>query len=205
MIEAHKTQNNLEQLTRRQDQPWLSVEKQKSTGPMTKSDLSIAEAVDCAIWKDDVLRVTDYREIDIRVKNGIVSLTGHLTGAMNRWRVENALSNVPGILGVNMFLVQDDELTREVAASLGWIEQRYGEKFFTGVQNGVVVLSGRVSSVPIRDLAAHVAASNPKVRGVINLVHAPGIDPGSEGTRFLQPAIGEQSIFTDESHSIFIH
>jgi osmotically-inducible protein OsmY len=175
----------------------LSVEKQKQTGSKQKSDLSLAETVSCAIWKDDVLRVTDYREINIQVKNGIVTLTGHLTGAMNRQRIEKALSNVPGILGVNMFLVQDDQLTLEVAASLSWIEQRYGEKFSTGVQNGVVVLSGSVSSAQVRDLAERVAASNPKVRGIINCVHAPGVNLSSEDTRFLQPAIGEPIIFSD--------
>ena len=197
MIDAHKTVTNHEQLTGRQDQPGLSVEKQKQTSLKTQSDLSIAEAVGCAIWKDDVLRATDYPEIDIQVKNGVVALTGHVTGAMNLWRVQQALSNVPGILGVSMFLVADDQLMREVAASLGWIEQRYGEKLFTGVQNGVVALSGSVSSVQVRDLAERMVASNPKVRGIINRVHAPGIDLGLEDTRFLQPEIGEQIIFSD--------
>ena len=197
MIEAQKILTNVEQLTQRQDRRSLLADEKKHTGPKTKSDLSIAEAVDCAICKDDVLRVTDYREIDVQVKNGIVTLTGHVTGAMNQWRVEHALSNVPGILGVNMFLVQDDQLMREVTASLGWIEQCYGEKFFTGVQSGVVVLGGTVGSVEVRNLAEHVIASNPKVRGIINRVHAPGIDLGLEDARFLQPAIGEQIIFSD--------
>jgi sporulation protein YlmC with PRC-barrel domain len=197
MIEAHTTLTNLEQSTRRQDRPWLSVEEKNYTSPKLKSDLSIAAAVDRAIWKDNVLRATDYREIVVQVKNGIVSLTGHVIGAMNRWRVEQALSHVQGILGIKMLLVQDDQLTQEVAASLAWIEQRYREKFFTGVQNGVVVLSGSVRSLQVRDLAEHVAASNPNVRGIFNCIHAPGIDLSSEDPRFFQPVIGEQIIFSD--------
>ena len=197
MLETQQSQTSLEEFPRSKDRPWLSVEEKNHPGARQISDLSIAEEVDRALWKDDVLRVTDYREIDVQVRNGIVSLTGHVMGAMNRWRVENAIKNIRRVRGVRIYLVQDDQLVLEVAAAVGRIEQLYGDHFFTGVRNGVVLLNGDVTSVRVRNLAEQVAARNPNVRGVINYLRVPGIDLSKEDQRFLQPAIGEPILFSD--------
>jgi osmotically-inducible protein OsmY len=197
MIETQTTLTKLDPLFKCQDRPWIAVEEKKHLSSKQKIDRTIARKVDRAMWKDRVLRGTAYGKIDVHVANGIVTLVGHVVSAMNQWRVERAVNSVPGVLGISDRLVEDDQLAVDVASSLAWIEQLYGEKFFTGVQNGVVVLSGTVSSGKIRDLAEHTAAGNPNVRGIINCVRAPGIDLSTEDVRFIQPVIGERIAFSD--------
>jgi len=173
-----------------EDQPWLPVEELNSHHKKEKADENIAEKVDRALWNDDMLRSTDYHEIDIHLKEGIVYLTGHVITTMNKWRAENAVRTIPGILGVHNQLVSDEELMREVAAALGKIEHTYGVKFFTGVRNGVVILNGDVENADVGCLAEKCASEIPDVPGVINYVRAPGIDFDAIDQRFLQPSIG---------------
>ncbi len=165
--------------------------------PEYQSDSIIAEEVDRALWKDVVLRDTDYQEIDVQVRDGIITLNGHVITSMNQWRAETAVKNIPGILGVRSYLIPDDKLTMEVAGALGQMEQDTGSKFFTKVENGVVVLVGEVSSTALRDQAEQCVAEIPWVRGIINEISVPGmvVEPGDQ--RFLQPLIGKEMLFKD--------
>jgi osmotically-inducible protein OsmY/uncharacterized protein YkvS len=182
---------------------WLSLTRSKFQGlPDYKTDGSIANEVESALWNDQVLRVTDYHEIDVQVKNGVVSLTGHITGVMNQQRIENALGSVKGILGVRMHLVGDDKLLLRVSEALAQIERIEGNHVFANVQNGLVVLNGKVISTNDRKLAERCAADVPLVRGVINHITTPGIDPNTEEQRFLQPSIGEVIYFHDGSFGV---
>jgi osmotically-inducible protein OsmY len=165
--------------------------------PGFHSDGLIAEGVDRALWKDIVLRDTDYGEIDVRVVDGIVTLNGHVITGMNQWRAETAAKSIPGVLGVKSYLVPDDRLTVEIAGALGQIEKREGCKFFTRVENGLAVLTGDVSSAALRDEAEQCVARIPWVRGIINDIHAPGIILDPEKQRFLQPLIGKELFFKD--------
>ena len=179
-------------------EPGLSqIDAEKSLSPIQEIDASIEEKIHQALWKDDVLRATDYNEIEIHVKNGIVYLSGHLISTTNRQRVEKAIQTVDGILGIRSKLVLDDELTREVAASLGELEHLHHCKFFTGVSHGVVVLNGEVSSLEVRKSAEQAAASHPHTRGVINYIRVPGVDLDLQNQRFLQPPIGKEIYFRD--------
>jgi osmotically-inducible protein OsmY len=160
-------------------------------------DADIEEKVHQALWKDDVLRATDNNEIDIRVKNGIVYLSGHMISTTNRQRVEKALQTVDRILAIRTHLVLDDELTREVATSLSQLEHIHHCKFYTGVSHGVVVLNGEVESMEVRQSAEQSAANHPNVRGVINYIRVPGFDLDLSNQRFLQPPIGKEMYFLD--------
>ena len=110
--------------------------------PEFQSDSLIAEEVDRALWKDVVLRSTDYYGIDVQVQDSVVLLHGYVMTSMNQWRAETAVKNTPGILGFRSYLIPDDKLTLEVAGALGQMEQDTGSKFFTKVENGVAVLAG---------------------------------------------------------------
>ncbi len=177
---------------------WLSIDRRKFQElPDYKVDASIADEVASALWNDEVLRVTDYHEVDIRVKNGVVSITGHIMGMMSQERIERAVGKVKGILGVRIHLVADDKLLLEVSEALAQIERVEEKRVFAKVQNGVVVLSGEVISVEVRSFAERCAANVPWVRGVINTIAAPGIDLDAEDRRFLQPSIGEKIYFRD--------
>ncbi len=197
MVAVQTTQASLAEFSRCDDQPLLSVEEQNVHPVADKADASIAEKVDRALWNNGVLRSTDYREIDVDVKAGVVFLSGHVISASNQQQAEDAVRTIPGVLDVKSYLVPDDNIMREVAGALGKIEHVYGVKFFTGVQYGVVGLHGEVGSATVRSLAEKYAANIPGVRGVINSVRAPGVDLEAEEQRFLQPSIGEQIYFRD--------
>jgi osmotically-inducible protein OsmY len=198
MLEAQTTQTSLAEFSRCDDPSWLPVEEQKVQDKKDNADKSVAEKVDRAFRNNGMLRSTDYREIDVVVKAGIVFLSGHVISTSNQQIAEAAARSIPGVLGVKSYLVSDDKIIREVAGALGKIEHVYGVKFFTGARNGVVVLNGDVSSINVRSLAEKCAANIPGVRGVINNVRAPGVDLKADDQRFLQPSIGEQIYFRND-------
>lgn len=166
-------------------------------GPVQPRDAAIREYIYDAFWKDDFLRAMESGEMDVFVREGVVSLKGHIMSMTSQKRVENALRAVRGIVRIENNLVLDDKLTFQVAASLGTLEQTYDCKFLTGVSHGVVSLSGRVSNENVKLLAERAAADNPNVRGVINHVRVAGGDPGPDDQPFLQPAIGKSIYFLD--------
>jgi osmotically-inducible protein OsmY len=162
-----------------------------------KNDAGIKDAVYKSLWKDSVLRALEYYEIDVHVKNGIVYLDGYVLSATSQSRIENAIQDIPGILGVKNNLVLDDKLNLEVAASLGKLEHVYGCKFFTGASHGVLSLNGIVSTENVRSLAEQCVADNPNVRAVINNVRVPGFVLELQDQTFRQPVIGEVIYFLD--------
>jgi len=188
---------NHDKFYRCEEQSWTDTDDEKKHDPIQKKDAEIKEKINHALWNDAVLRVTDNKEIEIQVRNGIVYMSGHLISTTNHQRIEKALQTVDGIQGIQNNLVLDDELTLAVAAALGQLEQSYNCKFFTGVSHGVVVLNGEVSTLDVRHMAEQCAASNPNVRGVINYIRVPGVDLGIQDHRLLQPPIGKEVYFYD--------
>jgi len=169
----------------------------KNLIPIRKTDVAIKESINNALRKDQVLRALDYYGIDVHVKNEVVSLNGHIISTTSQSRIINAIQSIPGVLEIKNNLVLDDELTREVAGSLGKLEHTFNCKFFTGVSHGAVVLNGEVSSMDVRLSAERCAASHPKVRGVINSIRVTGVDLGTQDYRLVQPPIGKEMCFLD--------
>jgi osmotically-inducible protein OsmY len=159
-------------------------------------DPSIAEEVDRAFWKDEILRNVDYHQIEVQVRDGIVTLNGYVSNS-SQWRVEAALTHIPGILGVKSNLVADDKLLLQVASALVEIEQMNGSHVFARVQNGVVELSGEVISTEVRDLAEQDAGNVSWIRGVVNNISVPGTELPPVDQRFFQPVVGQNIYFRD--------
>jgi hypothetical protein len=86
----------------------------QSLSRIEKKDAGIKAAVYQALWRDSVLRVLEYYEIDVRVKNEVVYLNGHVLSTASQNRIENAIHEVPGILGIKNNLVLDDKLNLQV-------------------------------------------------------------------------------------------
>jgi osmotically-inducible protein OsmY len=167
-----------------------------------KKDDALKGQIYTALWKDNVLKVLEYDEIDVHVKNGVVTLSGHISSSASQHRIDAALESVSGILKINNHLVLDDKLVTEVSGALGELEHLYNCKFFTGASHGVVSIGGNVSTETVRSLAEKSAASNPKVRGVINKIHAMGPKPVLQPQPFLQPVIGEPIYFLNGTHGV---
>jgi len=186
-----------DELLRCGDLGQLMANEPKGQKGNTKTDIDLMHEVDHALWRDAAFRATDYDNIDIRVRDGIVYLDGHVSSSTNRHQAEKSVQTISGLLGVKNHLVPDDQLLTEVATALGQLESIYDCKFFTGVSHGVVLLSGNVDNANIKLLAEKCAANNPNVRGVINSIRIPGDGLKSQGEPFLQPIIGEEIFFHD--------
>jgi osmotically-inducible protein OsmY len=161
------------------------------------ADADLAHEVYDALWKEPILRALDYDNVEIRVKNGVVGLYGHVLSSANQRRAEEATLSVSGVAGIKNRLIADDRLLAEVAAALGSLEHTHGCKFFTGVSHGVVMLSGTVDNPETRLLAEQCAASNPNVRGVINRVWIRGGGLELPDLPFLQPHMGAEFFYLD--------
>lgn len=175
----------------------LLVDHRRSLSPTQKTDGAIKERIDRALRDDDVLRAIESYEMAVHVKNEVVHLSGHIVNTTSWSRIASAIEGVPGIAGLQNNLVLDDKLTREVAGSLGALEETYGCKFFTGASHGVVTLNGIVSDDNVRVLAERQVASHPSVRGVLNNVRVSGHEPELPVPPFLQPTIGANIYFRD--------
>jgi osmotically-inducible protein OsmY len=196
MYKEQITHTNLDEISRCEERMQMP-DHGKSLSPIQKTDAVIKESINNALWKDDVLRALDYYEIDVRVKNGVVYLNGHIAGSSSQSRIGNAMRAIPNILEIKNNLVLDDKLTIEVAGSLAKLEHAFNCKFFTGVSHGAVVLHGKVSNMEVRMSAEQSAASHPKVRGVINYIRVPGVDLGIQDQHLVQPPIGKKMYFLD--------
>lgn len=173
------------------------IDYRKSLSPIQKTDAAIRAQIERALWNDDVLRAIESSEIAVRVRNGIVYLSGHIVGTTSQSRIEKAMRGIPGIVGVQNNLVLDDWLTLEVAGSLGTLEHTHGCKFFTGASHGVISLNGTVNDENVKLLAEKRVSSHPGVRGVINNLHVAGTGVMLQELPFLQPAIGQIVYFRD--------
>lgn len=187
------------------DKQGSKTEYGKELTPSQKLDAEIRENIYHAFWKEDVLRALEYFEIDVFVKDGDVYLSGHILSASSRGRIDNALQGILGIVGITNNLVLDDNLTLEVATSLGELEHAHGCKFFTGASHGVVSLNGKVKSLNIKLLAEQRASANPNVRGVINNIQVVGDKSDVQPWPFLQPVIGVIVYFLDGISGVVTH
>jgi osmotically-inducible protein OsmY len=196
MFPAQLPKINPDEFSRCKERSHL-IDHGKSLSPSQKTDAAVKAYVDRAIWNDDVLRATEYYEMDVHVKNGVVYLYGYIVSTTSQSRINKALRAIPGLLGIQNNLVLDDKLTHEVATSLGKLEHIYGCKFFTGASHGVISLNGIVSNENVKRLAEKSAASHPNVRAVINNVRVSGTEQELGNPPFLQPTIGEIIYFLD--------
>jgi len=196
MIPAQISKINPDEFSRCEERNQKS-DPGESPGSIQKTDAAIKEQIYQAFWKDAVLRSLEYHEIDVRVKNGVVYLYGHIVSTTSQSRVEDILRVIPSILGIKNNLVLDDRLTLEVATALGALEHTHACKFFTGASHGVVSLQGIVRDENVKMLAEQCAADNPNVRAVINNIRGSGTEQGFHEQPFMQPAIGENIYFVD--------
>ena len=197
MFPAQIPQTDPGELARCSDSGQFIAEEQHGHNESGKGDAVLVQEVHNALWKEPILRAMDYSNIEIRVRNGIVGLYGHVISGTNRQQAEHAVRSVGGVAGIENHLIADDRLLAEVATALGSLEHTYGCKFFTGVSHGVVLLSGTVDDSRTRLLAEQCAASNPSVRGVIDSVRVRGGGLNLPDLPFLQPSIGVEVFFLD--------
>ena len=177
---------------------YLSVERHELKNlPEYYPDEALGVRVDHALWSNEILRNTDYREIGVFVEDGFVRLRGHVRTPRNKRKAEDAASSVPGVLGLENNLVVDNDLANRVAQALGNNDLTRSERITVGAQHGFITLGGHTVNAAVRDAVTQIAASIPEVRGVINDLQAPDVVIKAEKHRFLQPRIRQRVAATD--------
>jgi osmotically-inducible protein OsmY len=92
-------------------------------------------------------------EIGVRVKDGVVTLSGHVDSYVKKWAAERAAARVSGVRAVaeeiqvrlpGALKRSDEEIAGAVASVLEWNVLVPHDRVKVQVQNGLVTLSGEV-------------------------------------------------------------
>jgi osmotically-inducible protein OsmY/uncharacterized protein YrrD len=178
---------------------WLALERAALYRlPPYRPDSAIAADVDQALWSDEVVRALDIETIDVVVCDGVVILNGYATTPASKARAERYARQVPGVLRVENQIVTDSEVVTAVAQALARDARTCRARIFAHADHGVVTLYGELDNPDVHAATEKVAASVTHLRGVVNLIQAPGVvvDPAQQ--RVVQPRIGQHVYAQDE-------
>ena len=165
--------------------------------PTYRPDDVLVALVNQALWEDTILRRTDYRQIHVKVENGIAYLSGYVSSPSMSSGAERAALKVDGVWKVENELTIDRDLEIAVAQAIGNDPLAKKARVFVGVNNGFVTLTGQAPDFESRRAAQEQAVAMPRVRGVINSIRVLRADIDVEEQRIWQPAIGTGIYATD--------
>jgi len=131
-----------------------------STSTTTRPDIDI---------RNDILNIVahypplmnDRHHLNVKVRNGVVNLSGHLKSRVSRRYLLEALERVQGIKGVEDERLHDEETIRHE------VGQYIPSGVFASIDYGTVILTGRV---PAHTSAAEITAGVSQVQGVRRVV-----------------------------------
>jgi osmotically-inducible protein OsmY len=126
-------------------------------------------------WEPSV----DATEIGVEVKDGIVTLAGHVSSYAEKWHAERAAQRVEGVkaLAVEMNIVlagpsarSDSDIARTVEHALEWVSYIPRKSIKIMVEGGWVTLSGEVQWDYQRQIALSAVRYLMGVRGVSDTI-----------------------------------
>jgi hypothetical protein len=123
------------------------------------------------------------------VHQGVVTLRGHVASRTYRSQVAERVQAVPGVKAIYNDLVADADLEIDVAQALGRDGATRPYQIRVGAHQGWIHLAGDVPTADVQAAAEAVAASVPRVRGVLTLPRVSGDEP-AVGRRPFQPLPG---------------
>jgi len=126
------------------------------------SDKEITDKVRAAVKRDPLIESDD---ISFAVLNGKVYLSGTVTSEFHKWHVQDMVVRVGGVEAVSNNIVierpsapmSDVELEADIVSRLFWNPRVDGSQVQVEVENGVVTLTGEVSSLTERREASTAA------------------------------------------------
>jgi osmotically-inducible protein OsmY len=164
-----------------------------------RSDDALAVAVERTLEKADVLTSRHFNDFTLAVRDGVVRLRGHVLSSSGKKHIEQVVGQTAGVLGVDCQLVADNDLEGEVAQALSVFTSERDNRLFVNARQGIIDLSGKASSVAVRDAAEQCAANVPHVRAVVNHIEAPNVAPEVVEPRVVQPRVGQEVMGQDMS------
>ncbi len=154
-----------------------------------RPDEDILSNIWTELWKQETIRFLDIYSLSVDVKDGEVSLTGHLAGEANLPLIDRIARSTRGVTAVHNNLVTDEDLMIRVAWALCRDERTRPFILLVEASHGWIRLRGHVLTHELQLVAEQVAGQVSGVRGVIALPQAAG-DKISPARRAIQPAIG---------------
>lgn len=156
-------------------------------------DQEIKRTIEQALWKDELIRlgVFAYTPIEVAVRDGIVTLRGHVNTSAERQRIQEIAQEVRGVQGLENRLVVDYQVEVAVAQALAHDPRTREHIVQVNSRFGHVFLQGQVPSLEIQRAAEEVAAVL-QGRGVINRLRTPDT-PAAPRTalRIVEPRVGQ--------------
>ncbi len=132
-------------------------------------------------------------QIGVAVKDGVVTLTGHLDSYAEKFAIEKAVSRVRGVKAVAMELDvmlapnhqrSDTEIALAAEAAFKWHVRIPADRIQVRVEKGWVTLRGEVDWDFQRQEAARAVRALTGVVGVSNAIHLkPAVPPANVATR----------------------
>jgi osmotically-inducible protein OsmY len=122
-------------------------------------------------WNPEVYSI----DIDVNVSNGLVRLEGTVDAYWKRWKAEDLISNLRGVIGVENHLAVvprngyiDKDIAKDIESALERSLYVDAENVTVKVEDGVVTLTGIVPSYYARGRAYNAAVFTPGVLEVHN-------------------------------------
>ncbi len=166
----------------------MTMPESKFDRPVRPAEAILADIWD-ALWRVDTIRSTDLSSISIAVRDGTVTLAGHIIKDYHRRLLEEIVRSVPGVEAVQNEVVVDRDLVVQVAQALARDERTRPFHLLVSASRGWVSLDGVVPTRQVQLAAEEVAGRLPAVRGVVGLPRVAGESPEAP-RRPIQPRIG---------------
>jgi osmotically-inducible protein OsmY len=163
------------------------------------NDIDTRRDVEAELQWDPSVDPTD---IAVKVKNGVVMLSGYVHDHNQRWEAEAAVKRIAGVIGVaNDIEVRlpaadsrpDPEIARDAVQAIRFRLPESGENIKAIVRNGWITLEGEVEWYVNRQAAANAVSTLRGVKGASNALWLkPRVQP-SEIKRKIEDAFGRSA------------
>src|SRR5689334_7134907 len=163
---------------------------------MQLANHELAAAVERELEAANVLDSRHFNDFTLSAQNHTVLLRGHVLRASSKQQIEQVALRTHGVVGVDNQLVADNDLETNVAQALSAVTSEHHERLFVNARQGIIDLSGKASSVAVRDAAEQCAANVPHVRAVVSHIEAPNV-PAPDQPRLVQPRVGQAVMAQD--------
>lgn len=134
--------------------------------PRLRPDAEIRRDVAAALWPDGVL--PQESRLRVSVTDGIVQLDGNTRSPRETLGARGLTRNVPGVLGVNGHLFDDETLTYAVAQALTQDPETRGAHLLVRSRMGAIDLSGDLPTTAASDKASALTRAVPGVTSLFN-------------------------------------
>ena len=133
--------------------------------------------------------VSDFRHVQLDLKNGIMRLFGHVENETQRQEAEKITRGVSGVVDVDNALTTSSAIQDEILAALQAEKRTQGQNIDVAFQQGIATLTGEVTSLEARRAAEEIAAQQPHVIAVINNLE---VQPETIGEEMVAVPMQEQ-------------